>query len=1086
MKKIIAFLFVLLAALELSAQVRTVSGTVTDENSQPMPGASVLIKGTQKGALTDNEGRFSISAKASDVLVFDFFGYEPQEIAVGSRTTISVSMVPSSEMLEELVVVGYSVQKKVNVTGSVSTVNYSEMAPSRPLTNSIGLLSGASAGTYVHQNSGKPGGEGFDIKIRGIGTLNSSSPLIIVDGFESSMDNVDAADIESVSILKDAASCAIYGNRGANGVVLITTKQAREGKFTVEYNGMASLQQPSHFVELVNNYADYMLLMNESAENVGTTPLFSQTMIDLWREKEDDPNGIAASGYPNYVAYPNTDWMRAMYRSSIYQKHSIQASGSSKRTKYLVSLSYMSNPGIVDNTEATRFSFRANVSSWVTDYIEVGARLFGYRFDRAVCDFDNSTTYMNRAVPGIYPYYDGKYGWMENPEQDSMSRNNLYFLHRADGHDMNHYVNGTAFLNVKLPLDIRSHTSFNYIYSNTHGEFVRHAGNAYSFSKADWAYKYDNIANFSRNENINDSMRWTFQTNLSWEKEFGGHHVTALAGFEAFEATSKSLSASKKNFENDILWQMKNIITPSSTTGNTEDYATASVFGRLTYDYAGKYLAEVNLRYDGTSRFARKSRWGLFPSVSAGWRISEEPFMKWATALDNLKLRVSWGKLGNSSVSNYAYQSTYAGGYTYPFGGSLHAGMISTLSNELLHWETTTTTDIGLDMSMLKNRLTLEVDAYNKYTDGILYAAPVFATIGNKAAPSQNICAVTNNGVEVTLGWKDSIGDFTYGLSGNFTRNWNVVSTYNGPFVAGWEMDDDHIYRYVSNIGDVSTVVDATRRVVEGHMINEFQVLNVYQGSGNPFFADGSVNPAGGPRDGMIRTEEDMRWLKAMIEAGCTFLPNRDVAKNGIWYGDYIYEDINGDGIYGDQNDYAFQGKNQTPKLYYGFTLNLGWKGLDFAARFTGAAGAAMYWRSAGFNCYSTKPECTLPYNIAKDHYFYDPENPDDARTNLTSVHGRLTYNYGSEQNGGSVYSNHFLYSTDYLRLQNVTLGYTFPAKMMKAIHMQGIRVFVSGDNLYTFTKYPGFDPASSSKSSGNLDPYTSMRQITVGVNVKF
>lgn len=1085
MKKYIIYLLAALIPYAVSAQGVNITGTVVDEADQPLPGASVVIEGTGNGTVTDVDGKFAIEAGKGSVLVFDFMGYTSQKVTVGDRREINVKLLPSSEMMDELVVVGYGVQKKVNVTGSVATVKYDEMAVSRPATNSEGLLKGASAGLYVYQNSGKPGGEGIDIKIRGIGTLNSSNPLVIVDGFESSMNNVDPVDIASVSVLKDAASCAIYGNRGANGVVLITTRSAGKDKFTIEYNGMVAIQEPSNYVPLITNYADYMQVVNESAENIDAPQPFSQTMIDLWREKELDPYGIAESGYPNYVAYPNTDWMKAMYRTNIYQKHSIMASGSGKRTKYTISLAYMDNPGIVDYTGMKRFSMRANVSSQVTDFLEIGARIFGYRTEREVCDFDSSQQYMARAVPGIYPYYDGKYGWMENAEQNSMSRNNLYFLNRANGHDGSFYANATAFLNVSLPLGIRWSTNFNYIYSNTYGYFVRGKGNAWSFSKGEIAYRYDNLSNFSRKDTYDESNRWTVQTNLSWSRSFGRSDVSAIVGFEAFESSSKSLSASKSQFENDILQEMSNIIKPSTTTGGRSEYATASVFGRVTYAYDNRYLLEANLRYDGSSRFAAKSRWGLFPSVSAGWRISEEPFME-DSGVDNLKLRASWGRLGNNSIGNYEYQSLYGTGYKYSFGGTAASGMVSTLSNELLRWETTTTTDVGLELGAFGGRLTFETDYYNKYTDGILYAAPVMGTLGNKDAPLQNLCAVTNNGIELTLGWKDDYGDFTYGISGNFTRNWNVVSKYRGQFQAGWTTDENGIRRYESNIGEVSTVVDATRRTVEGKLISEFQVLEVYHGSGDHFFADGSVNPGGGPEDGMIRTEEDMAWLKAMVEAGNTFLPNRAVSKTGIWYGDYIYNDVNGDGIFGDQNDYVFQGRSQTPKIFYGFTLNLGWKGIDFSAHFTGAAGGSMYWRESGFNAYSIKADSSIAKDIAYDHYFYDPENPTDARTNLTSRNPRLTYNWGSEQNGAGVYSNLFLYRTDYLRLQNVTLGYTFPEKWMHRIKVKGLRVFFSGENLFTVTDYPGFDPASTSKISGCLARYTSLRQYTFGLNLKF
>lgn len=1076
---------VLLISCSVFAQNRTVSGTVVDEQNLPLIGAAVLVENTPNGTVTDLDGNYSIDVARGQVLVFEYMGYTTSKVTVSDQKTLNVQLLPSSEMMEELVVVGYGVQKKVNVTGSVSTVKYDEMALSRPATNSEGLLKGASAGLYVYQNSGKPGGEGIDIKIRGIGTLNSSNPLVIVDGFESSMGNVDPADIESVSILKDAASCAIYGNRGANGVVLITTKSAGKDKFTIEYNGMVAMQEASNYVPLISNYADYMMIVNESAENVNTTPPFSQTMIDLWTEKSLDPYGIAESGYPNYVAYPNTDWMKEMYQTNVYQKHSIMANGSGKRTRYALSLAYMNNPGIVDNTGMEKFSMRVNVSSQVTDFLEIGARIFGYKTSREVCDFDASQQYMARAVPGIYPYYDGKYGWMENAEQDSMSRNNLYFLNRANGHDGTFYANATAFMNISLPFDIKWNTSFNYIYTNTYGYFVRGKGNAWSFSQGEIAYRYDTLSNFSRNDTYDEANRWTLQTNLSWNKSFGKHDVSAIVGFEAFEDTSHNLSASKSQFENDILQEMDNIIKPSSTKGGRTEYATASVFGRVTYAYDGKYLFEANLRYDGSSRFAARSRWGLFPSVSAGWRISEEDFMK-DTGIDNLKLRLSWGQLGNNSVGNYAYQSLYGSGYKYSFGGTATSGLVSTLSNELLRWETTSTTDVGLEFAVLNNRLTLEADYYNKYTDGILHAMPIMGVVGSKTPPTQNLCAVTNNGVELTLSWKDGYGDFTYGVSGNFTRNWNVVSKYNGEFEAGWVTDADGIRTYQSNIGEVSKAVDGTRRILEGKIINEFQVLEVYNGTGNHFFKDGSVNPEGGPKDGMIRTEKDMEWLRAMVEAGNSFLPNREISKSGIWYGDYIYRDANGDGVYGDQNDYIFQNRSQTPKLFYGFTVNLGWKGIDFSAHFTGAAGGSMYWRESGFNAYAISPDSSIARDIAYDHYFYDPANPEDARTNLTSRNPRLTYNWGSEQNGAGVYSNLFLYKTDYFRLQNVTLGYTFPQKWMKKIKVQGLRVFFSGENLFTVTDYPGFDPASTSKIGSCLARYTSLRQYTFGLNLKF
>lgn len=911
MKKILEktiLVIVLLAFTRIaSAQDNVITGTVYDEASLPLAGASVVVEGTDRGVTTDSYGKYSIEASEGEVLLFDFLGYLTSRVTVGPSSVLDVDMTPSSEALDELVVVGYGVQKKVNVTGAVATVDYEDLSLSRPATTTAGMLQGASAGLYVSQTSGMPGSEGVSMRIRGVGTLNDAAPLVIVDGFEGTIDNVNPQDIASVSVLKDAASCAIYGNRGANGVVLITTKTASEGKFNIEYTGMAAYQEPEHYFDVISNYADYMEIMNESAYNVGKANVFSQTMIDLWREKEKDPYGIADSGYPNYVAYPNVDWMRAIYTPSIYQKHSISANGATDRIRYLMSVSYMNNPGVIDNSASQRVSYRLNLSSNVTKWLEIGARLYGYRSDTELADIRGSMTLLSRGVPCIYPYYDGKYGWMENPEQNSESRNNLYFFNRYKGSNVTHYNNATAFINVKLPLNIGWHASFNYSWRDALQKQHPTLGDAYSFSRDEVAYTYNDLSRLSLTYTQTHNGRWNAQTTLDWAETFGKHDITAMAGFEAYYVKNQSFASTKTGFENDVLDELDNVLEATSITGSQSDYAAVSVFGRVTYAYDSKYLAEVNLRYDGSSRFSRRSRWGLFPSFSAGWRISEEGFMD-GSGIDNLKLRASWGQLGNNSIGNYDYLSTYASGYSYPFGGNLTSGAVATLSNDLLEWETTTSFDVGLELATFDNRLTFEADYYDKLTDGILYMAPVYATIGNKSSPYQNLCAVSNRGFEVTLGWRDQVGDFHYGVSGNFTRNWNQVVKYNGRLNAGWVTDENGVREYQTNIGDVSTVVDAARRTMEGKLISEYILVNVYKGTGEHFFADGSVNPDGGPTDGMIRTPEDMAWLEAMVAAGNSFLPNQNIAKDGIWYGDYIYEDANGNGVYGDSNDYTFQG----------------------------------------------------------------------------------------------------------------------------------------------------------------------------------
>ena len=373
----------------------------------------------------------------------------------------------------------------------------------------------------------------------------------------------------------------------------------------------------------------------------------------------------------------------------------------------------------------------------------------------------------------------------------------------------------------------------------------------------------------------------------------------------------------------------------------------------------------------------------------------------------------------------------------------------------------------------------VQIDIPDRFqTDGILYKAPVYATIGSKSAPYQNLCQVTNKGFELSIGWKDTVKDFSYGISGNFSRNWNAVTKYNGALQAGWVTDENGHRHYSTNIGDVST--GTTQRVMEGKIINEYYLLETYSGDGSHFFADGSVNPNGGPKDGMIRTEEDMQWLRAMVDAGNKFLPNEQISKTGIWYGDYIYADINGDGIYGDENDYSFQNISLTPKFYYGFQIYLAYKGIDLSMNFAGAGGGATYWFLGGANAYGMRSDLSIPEHIGYDHYFYDPENPQDPRTNLTSKHGRLTLNLGSEQTRST--STLWLYKTDYLRLKNLTIGYTLPSKVLNKLKMKGIRIFFSGENLFTITNYPGMDP----EITGNMNFYANLRQYSFGLNFKF
>ena len=1062
-------------------QGKTITGKVVDVNGEPIIGATILIKGTGQGTVTDMDGNYALANVPEDaILQFSYVGMESQEIPVSRKTVINVTMKEAAELLEEVVVVGYGVQKKINLTGAVSSVDYSKEAASRPLVDAAQALGGIVPGLQVMQGSGNPYAENFSINIRGIGTLNNSNPLILVDGMEQSLSNVNPIDIESISVLKDAASCAIYGNRGANGVILITTKTGgKKGKVNIDVSAKLSFNSPMRVPKLVNNYADYMELMNESYTNLGRSPAFTDATINLWREKEKDPYGKADSGYPNYVAYPNTDWYDAIYDGTWMQDYTVQASGSTDKSGYNFSFGYIDNPGILKNSGFKRFFVRSNVYVDVAEWLRVGSRIWGYNTDRDRVGAGSLTSLdMTKIVPGTFPYYDGKYGAPESNEEDPQSHNPLWDMNFEHG-DMKYTQ---IFNNFYTSIKFLKH--FNYDFGFWYKHYIydgKYASNA--FPK--WSFRLNEITAppidlkiATTGQTYNRENYWKFNHIINYDQSFGKHDITALAGFEEERFWSRTSNVTLQGLIDPYIDDLDVGTEYKSSYGTSDEYTARSWFGRATYAYDGRYLFEVDMRYDGSSRFAPENRWGFFPAASAGWRISEESFMRGSKVwLDNFKLRVSWGRLGNNSIGNYEWQQTY-GLVNYPFNSRTNLGLApTTQANIDLHWEETTNTNFGVDFGILKNRLSGTIDYYNRVTSGILYRPSIMLIYGNINAARQNIAEVTNKGLEMQLTWNDRINDFYYSITGNFAYNKNKVTKYKGKLIRGWEMDEDGNKIYNTNIGDVST--GGTNRILEGYMINEYYMLQPYQGDQNYFNQDGSVNPDGGPKDGMIRTEDDMKWLNAMSNAGYSFYPNQRIGKDGIWYGDYIYADLNGDGIYGNVYDNDFRGCSSVPKWNFGALLSAGWRGFDFSMNWYGVVGNKLYFYRNGHNASTTIKGYAIGQNVANDRYFYDPDNQTDPRTNLSSKNPRLTNNSGSSQSEST--NTKWLYKGDFLKLKNLTFGYTIPKNYVQKIYVQNIRVFFSGENLLTITGYPGIDPEMRT----SID-YLTYRQLAFGVNVTF
>lgn len=1060
-------------------QSKSISGVVKDESGLPVIGANIIVKeDPTHGTITDIDGKFNLDVPQGVTLEVSYIGYNTQQVAVGSANTYTITLQEDSKALDEVVVVGYGTQKKINLTGSVSVVAFEEQALSRPVTNVSNALAGMSAGVQVMQGSGDPGSDGSTIRIRGVGTLNNANPLVLIDGVEGSMDLVNPQDIESISVLKDAASSSIYGSRAANGVILITTKQGQAGKLSVTYSGRFSYAQPTNLIDVVSNYADYMEWYNEAQTNVGDAPLFSQSTIDAWRAAEVNPNGLNENGVPNYVAYPNTDWQNVLFGHGIINDHSVSVSGGTDKLRFLMSAGYLDNPGLVDKTGIKKYTLRMNVEADIIQWMTIGTRTFASQKDKEAGNFSNANSYLSSTTPGVYPEWNGEYGFPEAPEELATANNILRFLNASDGHEQETHFNTTLYSRISPIKGLSWDFNLNYtrrwdddanwtvplgrikFSDGTVGETPTDPDNleTYFYNRQDYSYTLQNLLRY--------------ETNLKKKHDLG-----IMLGYEEYYYKQDYRSANKKGLPDASIHVPDQATTMLSIGGNTIDKARRSFFGRINYAYKSRYLFEANLRYDGNSRYHKDYRWGTFPSFSAAWRISEENFMKnFRNWLDNLKLRVSYGSVGNDGgddVGNYEYQAVY-GAANYPLGDVLTSGLASTsLANSMLSWETTTMGNFGLDLNALNNRLSFTLDVFSAKTKDILYTPSIFLTVGNKSAPRQNIAVMKKKGVELTLGWQDRVGSVTYSVSGNFSYTPNKVTSYKGKFNAGYNEKGE----WVSNIGNVASNSSATDPIVEDYIKNEYYLKDIYRGTGLGYEADG-IN--GGPTDGMIRTEQDMQWLEAMVNAGHTFMPNQTIAPKNIWYGDYIYADANGDGIYGGTDDRLFMDISADPKYNFGLQLAAAWKGIDFSMNWAGAAGFNLYWApQTGYNSPTVYQGRAIPTDIANNHYFYNPENPSDPRTNIYAKYGRLVNVQSGMQNTEA--STLYLFNGNYLKLKNITLGYTLPKELTNKAYIENLRFYISCENVLNITKFPGQDP-----ELGASPGYTSLRQFAFGINLSF
>jgi len=1008
-------------------QLEKIVGVIIDAKGDPVIGANVVLKGTTNGTITDIDGKFVLSGvKKGDVIEVSYIGYISQSIRLTGSFSLKIELREDTKALNEVVVVGYGTQKKVNMTGAVSSVKVDALND-RPITNAANALAGLAAGLTVTNSGGNtPGYEVQTIRVRGQGTLNNSDPLVVIDGVVgSSISDINPQDIENISVLKDASSSAIYGSRAANGVILITTKKGAEGVARITYGGNVSFENVAKRLNLVTDYADYMEIQNAGLVANGQAARFSQGKIDEWRNDAGK----------NPTVYPNTDWQDHIYRSpSVVQNHNLSAIGGTKTSRYNLSFGYINNPGMIYHTNYKRYQLRTNVEADIKPWLTVGANLFGY-IDTNDPSSDNATSGGDviwgygafSTVPGmtLYDKKTGLYGGIQNPEEVNVSNANPYrrmWFYKSEFPIRTRRTVAKMYGRIKPIKGLTIEGSYTYNYWTRNEEYHLCDRNLYRFTMDGPVLLREGVVRTYINRY---NRRNTFRTSdLTAHYEFKVDKLNASTMVGASQEYNKYETEGflKYDLIDESLTSLNAAATNGRVNGNYDEWAMRSYFGRINLVWDNKYMLETNFRADGSSKFAPDQRWGYFPSVSAGWRISEEGFMKkYRDWLSSLKLRVSYGSLGNNSTSTYyMYQSLYSAN-NYILNNTITGGLAQTvLSNTNLTWETTYMTNSGIDYGFFNNRLNGSLEWFNKDTKGILISLPVPLEHGTSTVPNQNAGEVNNKGIDFDINWTDHIGKVTY--------------------IAGFNMG------YVNNKvtrfqGDVSSI-NGVYKIQKGKPINQLYMVTV---------------------DRIVRDQADLDYVQSLVDKN----PNYFATYQRPQLGDFLYADANGDGKL-DTNDRVEIGHGSSPRFSYGANLGLAWNNFDFSMHLQGVGNYQVYYNNQAFRFVTV-----LGQSLVKDI-------TDNAWTekNTKAKYPRLRNDANSKNN---IASDAFVLNAAYLRCKNIQLGYTVPKSISQKIFIEVLKVYTSVDNLFTITNFPGLDPEVAATVG-----YPLTRQISVGLNVTF
>ncbi|WP_454802055.1 SusC/RagA family TonB-linked outer membrane protein [Mucilaginibacter phyllosphaerae] len=1054
-----------------TATIENITGTVIDETDQPLPGVTVKVKNTSVAVSTDTKGHFSINADRGATLVFSFIGYTSQEITY-TGSPLNVKLKPQANMLNEVVAIGYQTMRKSDVTGAISSVKASELNLAAPTLGQA--LVGKVAGVQVSQTSGAPY-QSTKIRVRGIGSFNASSdPLYVIDGYPANNDvYINPEDVESIDILKDAASAAIYGSRASGGVVLITTKHGKEGKSKFEYDVQIGSDQLAHKVKLLNS-DDFGQLVIDGRNNayhdlwVNTGHTWNDAMYG-------DPNATRVTNVGNAgsVQIPdylydfstqslkhqtvNTDWQDELYRKTLYQKHTLSFSGGSNGTRYYFSGAYQNQPGIIVSSGQERYNFRSNVESDISKKLHVGANVsYTQNYNRETQEgrFDHGPILGALIYMPFFPAYnaDGSlatntaaaqssaYGYqsIENPvalaTRTKISRK---------GYRTN--INAVASYKIIDPLTFKVNVGTNtynekydYYLPTTLSSGANPPGSAQSIAAANAV---------AQTNTVNDQLA---EFTLNYNKQFGKHRIDALGGYTIQRTTGDLVSVTAKGFQNDNVTEITGkgadaaFFTLNNNTGKSTT-TLLSYFSRVAYNYEGKYYLTGSFRADGSSRFGPNNKYGYFPSVAAGWTVSEEPFYNSLLGEQStVKLRATWGKSGNYNIPNYGYLQTLSNptGVVFGNGQVASATYPNGLTDPNLSWESTSQYNFGAEFGLLKGRLSLIANYYISKSTDLLYNQPISAISGaTTILTNLRNSEIRNTGFDFQLdGRAVQSKDFNVNISGNISINRNKVTKLSG---------------------NNTIIINGAERSYLTNITQQGQPVGMFYG----FKVAGMV------------TEENIGKVAPS-----------SAQSNPLHVGDLYFEDTNRDGVVNDADKTVIG--NPYPDFTYGFAVNLNYKKVDFSASFNGSQGNDVL--------------------DGQDYYLYNMEGSGNQYANVAD-----RYRNAANPGNGTVYrasragtqsnstrlSTFYLQDGSFLRCNNITLGYTLPKSAVTAIGMSNLRIYGSVVNAFTITKYKGYNPevdynyssgASNNTQPSNLAPgidygvYPLVRSFNVGVRATF